>query len=551
MARWYDLAALKPFLHFLLAMGLAGCASAPARQQAADLIVTNGRIFTADPANPWAQALAVRENRIAAVGSSEEIGRLAGPNTRVVNVDGRVVVPGFNDAHYHSRVGPALIRMRFPTMDPTVADVEEALLRTTTNATPDQWVTAVIGPTVLDDRRANRETLDKFSSRSPIMLEAWSGHGTILNTPALRLLGIRDDEPDPPGGSYDRDSTGRITGVLHEYAEYAARRKFSALATREAALLAIREDAAAAVRFGITSIQEISSSLSTDQAAALVAEANVPVRWRVIRFPLTNTANWLATESSGRSTPRIRVSGIKWIIDGTPVERLAYMREPYRDRPGWHGRLNFSESEIRRMLEESVESGEQVLLHAVGDKTLDTILSALEATGGTAFWRERRLRIEHGDFLAPDQWQRARELGLIIVQNPSHFMIPELMHARYSEEVVRRAEPVRSTLRSGIPLAIGSDGPLNPFLNVMFATIHANNPAEALSREEAVLAYTHGSAFAEFAENEKGMLRVGLLADLAVLSADIFAIPPQELPVVESVLTVVDGKIVHESLPQR
>jgi len=532
-------------------MGLAGCASAPARQQTADLIVINGRIFTADPANPWAQALAVRENRIAAVGSSEEIRKLAGPSTRVVNVDGRLVVPGFNDAHYHSSVGPAQIRMQFPTMDPSFALVEEALLRATATAASDQWLTAVIGPTVLDDRRANREMLDKFSSRNPIMLQAWSGHGTILNTPALRLLGIRDDEPDPPGGFYDRDSAGRITGVLHEYAEYAARRKFSALATREAALLAIREDAAAAVRFGITSIQEMSTSLSADQAAALVAEANVPVRWRVIRFPLTNAANWQATESSGRSTPRVRVSGIKWIIDGTPVERLAWMRAAYRDKPEWHGRLNFPESQVRGMLEESAASGEQVMLHAVGDRALDTVLSAMEATGGSRFWRQRRLRIEHGDFLAPDQWQRARELGLIIVQNPSHFMIPELMHARYSDAVVSGAEPVRSTLRSGIPLAIGSDGPLNPFLNIMFATIHANNPAEALSREEVVLAYTHGSAFAEFAENEKGILRPGMLADFAVPSADLFAIPPEQLPSVVSVLTVIDGTIVHESLPQR
>lgn len=353
-------------------MGLAGCASAPARQQTADLIVINGRIFTADPANPWAQALAVRGDRIAAVGSSEEIRKLAGQNTRVVNLEGRLVIPGFNDAHYHSAIGPAQVRMQFPTMDPTVADVEAALTRATATAPSGRWLTAVIGPTVLDDRRANRETLDKVSSRNPIMLEAWSGHGTILNTAALRLLGIRDDEPDPLGGFYERDAAGRITGVLHEYAEYAARRKFSALATREAALLAIREEAATAVRFGITSVQEISTALSADQAAALIGEANVPVRWRVIRFPLTNTTNWLATESSRRSTPRVRVSGIKWILDGTPVERLAYMREPYRDRPGWHGRLNFTESEIRRMLEESADSGEQVLLHAVGDGTLDT-----------------------------------------------------------------------------------------------------------------------------------------------------------------------------------
>lgn len=218
---------------------------------------------------------------------------------------------------------------------------------------------------------------------------------------------------------------------------------------------------------------------------------------------MTNTASGLAAESSDRASPTVRVSGIKWSTDGTPVERLACMREPHRDRPGWRGQMNFSEDKIRRMLEESGRSGEQVMFHAVGDRTLDSLLSAMEATGGGSFWRNRRVRIEHGDFLARDQWQCARELGVIVVQNPSHFMIPEVMHARYSDVLVRRAQPVRRTLRANIPLALGSDGPMNPFLNVMFATIHANNPPDALSREEAVVAYTHGSAFAEIAEKEK------------------------------------------------
>lgn len=434
-------------------------------------------------------------------------------------------------------------------MDPTFAEVEQALIQAAPDAASSQWLTAIIGSTVLEDSRSNRDTLDRFSTRSPIMLWAWSGHGTILNTPALRLLGIRDDEPDPPGGFYERDGSGRITGVLHEYAEFAARRKFSELASRESAVRAIRQDAAAAVRFGITSIQEMSTSLQAGQAAALVSEANVPVRWRIIRFPLTNAANWLTTESSGSPSSTVRVNGTKWIIDGTPVERLAFMREPYRDRPGWTGRLNFSEADLRRMLKESAGTGEQVLLHAVGDGALDVILSALQATGGAESWRERRVRIEHGDFLAPDQWQQTRELGLTVVQNPSHFMIREIMNSRYAPTVVARASAVRSILRFGIPLAIGSDGPMNPFLNVMFATVHAVNPAEALSREEAVLAYTRGAAFAELTEGEKGMLRQGMLADFAVLSADIFTIEPPQLPSVESVLTVIDGKPVHDALP--
>jgi predicted amidohydrolase YtcJ len=530
---------LRPFAITLL---LSGCASAPAPE----LVLVNGKVFTSDAANPWAQALAVRGNRIAAVGSSDEIRALARPATRVIDLNGRVVVPGFNDAHYHTGIGPPGLRLELVGMDPSFADVEQALARAAAAAPPDHWITGTIGPAVLDDPRANRDTLDRFSSRTPIMLTTWSGHGTILNTPALRILGIRDDERDPAGGFYLRDSNRRITGVLHEYADYIARRRYAALADRETAIRTIREDAAAAIRLGITSIQEMGTVMSAGPWADRIAEANVPVRWRLIRFPMTNAADWFAAEESDRSTPRLRVSGIKWIIDGTPVEGLAHMRAPYKDRPGSQGALNFSEPDLRRMLTESAR--EQVMLHVVGDRALDAVLSALDATGGGSFWRDKRVRIEHGDFLAPDQWERARNLGLIVVQNPSHFMIPEVMNARYTADVSARAQAVRSTLRAGIPLAFGSDGPVSPFLNLMFATIHANNPGEALSREEAVTAYTHGSAYAEFAEHEKGMLRSGMLADFAVLSADIFTVPPPQLPAVESVLTVIDGKVVYEAV---
>jgi predicted amidohydrolase YtcJ len=153
-------------------------------------------------------------------------------------------------------------------------------------------------------------------------------------------------------------------------------------------------------------------------------------------------------------------------------------------------------------------------------------------------WRNRRVRIEHANFLKPDQYERVKQLGIVIVTNPTHY---------------EKVDPLRSLLEYGIPVAIGSDGPMNPFLNVMLAVTHGENPTEAITREQAVVAYTKGSAYAEFAEHDKGVLAADMLADLAVLSKDIFTIPVEELPSVESILTMVGGKVVYDArlLPEQ
>ena len=160
-------------------------------------------------------------------------------------------------------------------------------------------------------------------------------------------------------------------------------------------------------------------------------------------------------------------------------------------------------------------------------------------------WQLLRPRIEHGDMLEQWQFERAKQLGVTIVQNPSHFMIPGVMAARLGTRTAR-SSMMRSMIGEGVPVALGSDGPMNPYLNVMFASINANNPAQAMTREQAIVAYTFGSARAEQLENQKGTLSPGMLADLAILSQDVFKVPAAALPATRSVLTVVGGKVVHE-----
>jgi hypothetical protein len=224
-----------------------------------------------------------------------------------------------------------------------------------------------------------------------------------------------------------------------------------------------------------------------------------------------------------------------------------WTRAPYADRPATRGRPNFAPESLAPAFARAHAAREPLLLHAVGDAAIDAVLDALDATGGAAAWRERRVRLEHGDLLTAERFARARALGVVLVQNPSHFMIREIFDARLGAERTSQAQAVKSALAAGIPLALGSDGPLSPWLNLMFATTHAVNPAEALSREEALVAYTRGSAFAELRETEKGMLRAGMLADLAVLSQDVLRVPADALPRTTSVLTLVGGAVVHDA----
>ena len=176
-----------------------------------------------------------------------------------------------------------------------------------------------------------------------------------------------------------------------------------------------------------------------------------------------------------RGSARVTVSGAKWIVDGTPVERLMLLREPYSDRPATHGRRNFELADISSFLKRALDRREQPIFHAVGDQAIDDVLTALESSGGEA-WQPLRPRIEHGDMLEPAHFERAKRLGVTIVQNPSHFMLPAVMAPRLGARTARLTM-MKSMIAADVPVALGSDGPINPYLNVMFASINANNPA--------------------------------------------------------------------------
>ncbi|MEO7658440.1 MAG: amidohydrolase [Pyrinomonadaceae bacterium] len=531
------------FLSALLSLSALG------QQVSADLILHNGKVFTADSGKPSAEAIAIRGERILAVGSSDEIKRLANAKTRLIDLQGRTVIPGINDAHFHFMPDPKGYQLQFKTLEPSWAETLEAVKNAVEETPKGQWIFGSIGINVLSVKAADRFALDRIAPNHPVLLRAFYGHGYIVNSKAMPLLQFAEEEPDPMGGYFERVGNSRkINGRFWEYAEWKPNRILANQVSDVDVIKELRKMADEAIGYGITSMQ-IMSSMRVDRFARLLAEADLPIRIRAIPFAMTSPTKRDLSEFQMLpklkfQNAKVTIGGIKWVLDATPYERGAALRQPYNDRPDWKGKLNFPESEIAKMIRESLSFKQQILFHCAGDRCAEAVLDALEKVRNVD-WKQRRVRIEHGDGVTGDLIERAKKLGVIVVQNPTHFSTVDMIYARYSPNTKFFA--AGSLIEAGIPFALGSDGPMNPFLNIMLAAIHPARPSEAITREQAVRAYTYESAYAEFAESQKGTLTKNKLADLAVLSQNIFVAPMPELPKTNSILTIVNGKIVYDA----
>ena len=528
--------------------------SAGAQEAAPDLILVNGRIFTSVAARPYVQALAIRGERIIAAGDSAGVTALADSNTRKVDLAGRSVIPGINDAHDHLDVHlPGTVELRFARTDPNWTEARQVIKNMDSKSPRGAVLSADMGLLIFKDPRANRDSLDRLAPNHPVILTSISGHAAILNSAALSMLGFHDGQADPMAGQFEKSSDGKLTGVVREYAVLQLNRKLADLTSDANAVLQLRDFFSSATKFGITSLQDMSDAMAPARCVALLERVPVPIRVRVMRMPMTSPQGRDTREGlvvPRHPVPLITVSGAKWMIDGTPLEGTFAPRASAGEAQvhmfiGDLG-LSMPQAELPAMLREAQANDDQLMLHVSGYPAAVAMLRAMEAGGGPRVWSGRRVRFEHGDGLFADLVPRVRALGIVVVQNPSHFTIVEGL-AGIDPRQFDQAQPLRSLLAAGIPVALGSDGPLNPFLNIMFAITHPDHPSEAITREQAVVAYTRTSAYAEFAENEKGSLEPGKLADLAVLSQDIFQVATADLPNTRSLLTLVGGKIVYDA----
>lgn len=504
--------------------------------QSADLILINGKIFTSDTSQLFAEALAIKGNKIMAVGNSADISKLATVKTKRIDLQGRTMVPGFNDAHEHlgsfAPVGQ-LFTSNYSDSGLDKLSVLDSVFRLSKAARPNQWIIGPIGLTVLQDLTM-RKALDSIATDHPVYLQVMWGHGVVLNSKALQIVGIPDDAADPLGGFYVRQPGTQKISAIWEYAQWPVWHTVLT-SDRESLIKSLRAYARRQIQAGITTVQDMSCSIEPTALSGIYHDANLPLRVRIIPMPGTtkngrNLAEW---KNADRHPSKLtELSGIKYMLDGTPIEQRAFMKKPYPGKQNWYGRLNMPADTIRQILHEALTSNTQLMIHIVGDSTLAVVLSLMKQMADVETWRSKRVRIEHNAMVNTtiEEINDIKVLGLLVMHTPKY----------------NHSSHLRSFIEKGIMVGISPDGTTNPFWDIMSVTSMQTNPAENITREQAVIAYTKTNAFAEFKENEKGTVTKGKLADLAVLSQDIFTIPLEQLPAIKSVLTIIDGKIVYQ-----
>jgi predicted amidohydrolase YtcJ len=529
----------KNLRHFFFLLFIETIVSATGFAQSADIVFINGKIFTADEKQLYVQALAIKGNKILATGNNATIEKLASAKTKRIDLKGKTVVPGFNDQHDHFAFAVSAAPLTFDQVEFSVpglakASVLDSIARLLVNAKPGQWIQGKIGTNVFFDM-SMRRSLDSIAPNNPVLLQVQWGHGVVTNRQGLQAAGLSDAVKDPVGGWYERNSDGNISSVQQNAEEPF---RIAINVTNPKAIIGPMEKfGQEQLRGGITSTLFMATGFTHSLVTSTLQHANIPQRLRIVAWPRSTPegrqiSEWPMAET--HPTRMSTISGIKYCIDGTPFEGNSLRSKPYHQRGNGNGRLNYPVDTLRQMIREALNTKRQLLMHITADSSFGIVLNLIKESGPAAKWRPLRVRIEHNDVGNPTKVQRKiiKEYGIMMMHTPKF--------AIYS--------PVRSLMSDGILVGISPDGTTNPFFDMMIVTSHQKEPSENITMEQAVIAYTKTNAYAEFKENEKGMLVKGMLADLAVLSQDIFTIPKQELPSTTSLLTMIDGKIVYEQV---
>lgn len=548
-------------LLLMCVVSAAGCGRAPAGPPP-EAVFTNGRIWTGDPARPEAEAIAVTGGRIVAIGTTAEISSLAGDGTRRNDLNGRRVVPGFNDAHWHLPT-----RRTADLGDARTVDVLQRRLREfAATLGPDEWITGRgWGATDFPDRRPHRRYLDAVFPDRPVLLTDRDGHQTLANSRALQMASVTRATKDPENGRIDRDAAGEPTGVLKEAASSLVRRLIPPV-TADQVYRSIQAELDKAASFGLTSVQVASGSgasgVEYEAYTRAAREATLKLRVRVaVPFVRDVTdarlSEFLALKQKHAGS--LLTFGVaKGMLDGTVDAHTAAMLAPYADQPGT-GLPMWDQTALNTTVAAYDRVGLQVQLHAIGDRGIRMALYAFEFAGTTNGSSDRRHRIEHVEVPALSDLPRFRALG-VIASTQAMFASPDdITLSNYAPalgpERASRSNAFKLFDDAGAAQAFGSDYPV--FTMEVMRGIHAavtrqlpdSTPADGfypehrLSVADAVRHFTAGSAYAEFADQDKGTLAVGRLADFVTLSDDIFTIPPARLADVKAILTVMGGTI--------
>ena len=550
-------------------------AQSSAQKPKADLIFTHGNIFTGvvDAAaslgsGKRAEALAVLGDRILAVGARDEIMKLKGPETKIVDLDGHFVMPGFNDAHMHL-ASAGLEKMNVNMVGAKTLDEFRDRLRAKVEAAgPAEWVVGEGWDETLWPVKVlpTRWDLDEVSGNHPVYLERVDGHIGVANTRALQLASVTVASRDPEGGRIDRDDSGTPNGILREKAQEAVQAVIPK-PTHEKRRQAIELALADLASHGITSAQDYSQWEDFQIYEELEHDGKLTARiseW----LPFDDSIEVLNNKRNSHpaSDNMLHTGMLKGFMDGSLGSKTAALLEPYSDDPKNSGLPQYEAAKLNAMTKERVLAGYQIGFHAIGDKGVQLALDAFAeaekaandgkvkaADGGTDY----RLRIEHAQVTTQPQILRFKELKVIASMQPSHLLTD--MNWAESRLGAKRAEHSYAWaefLRRGVVLAFGTDypvEPVTPFRGLYEALTRMSEdgrksyyPSQKLNIEQAIAAYTTGAAFAEFAEKQKGKLEPGMLADFVVLDQDITAALPPKILGTKVLRTVVGGKTVYD-----
>jgi len=574
----FDLLYKFPFLNivfmkkltFLLSILTIIMSASCTTQEKADLVIINGKVLTIDSENPSAEAIAVKGENIIAVGTGKSISAYIDEGkTEVIDAGGKLIIPGFNDAHVHfGPLDPDYIELRYTT-DPSV--ITEKVKAQIAKSKPGELIQGGHWEHEMftDKKWPTKELIDKVSPDNPVLLSRADGHSILVNSYVLERSGITKETPDPFGGEIQRDpATGEPTGILKETAQNLIKTG-EAKITRSAEedstrtwkgyLLAMKE----ARELGVTSLQNAGAAdfeayeklqkegqltSRIDIGKPLTGDTTILLKYREIEKRYPKEENW------------IRFGYLKAFSDGSMGSGTALMFEPFDDNPTTSGLAMWNYDDLEKMVLTADKMGFQIGIHAIGDKANNWVLNIYEKTVELHGKRDSRHRIEHSQTLRQSDIPRFSQLGVIPSMQPTHCISDKrFCEKRIGSERSKGAYAWRSLIDAGSMLAFGTDyqvEPLNPMEGLYAAVTRKDRlgekgdgwfPEQKLAMEEAIKYYTLGSAYAQFMEDRKGMIKEGYLADIVIVDKDLLTIPESEIMKTKVDYTIMGGKVVYAS----
>lgn len=552
-------------------MWVAGVANAVAQQEdfnAPDLVLINGKVLTLDDRSTVTEAVAVRDGKILATGTSASIKLLAGDRTRVLDVHGKTVIPGLIDTHAHFKAAGLADYVVNMSRAKTVAEALEAIKVFAAKKKPGEWIVggAWHPPSQLAEKRyLTRQEIDSVAPDNPVYLRT-VGHFSMANTMALQKVGIDKTTANPSGGSFERDAAGEMTGVLVETAIDQVEKAVPPWTEDdEMRQFTIAESVLNSV--GITSAVEGATEardIRTLQKIATSGQATLRIGVMFRPEPPADLSAWEAIMSgngatSGFGDDWLKFAGIKIFYDGGMTLKTALMRDVYPDsHDNYHGIAQQTPERLKQLVSICNRYGWRVGVHVVGDLGIDQVLDAFEFADKEKSIRDRRFVLIHASLIRPEQMERAHALGVRAdFQNVFMWDKAATVERFLGRATADRAVPTKTLIaKMGLDsLGAGTDfpvNPINPFLN-MYIMVTRKDPtgsvygaSEAIDREQALRLYTSAASHYTFEEARKGTIQPGKLADLVVLSSDYLAVPEEQIKDIKADLTLVGGKIVFQ-----